>query len=444
MQPALFNTHHKALLNIGIPIVIGQIGMIILGFADTLMIGHHSTKELAAASFVNNIFNLIIIFSNGFSFGLTPIVGSLFGKGQTNEIGKALKNSLFANTMMAILLTFLLLILYFNIHRLGQPEELLPLIRPYFIILLISIFFILLFNAFKQFAGGILDTSISMWILLSGNILNIVGNYVLIYGKAGLPEMGLTGAGISTLCSRIYMVIAFIFVFLFRKQYQIYRHCFVKSKINRADFLTLNKLGWPLALQGGMETASFSLSAIMVGWIGTIALASHQIMLTIANICFMMYYGMGSAVAIRVSNFKGQNDILNVRQTAKAGFHLMLCIAVLGVTPIFLLRYQIGTWFSGDPDVTATIAWLIIPFIAYQFGDGLQINYANALRGIADVKPMMYIAFIAYFIISLPAGYFFAFVMNLGIIGVWMAFPFGLTSAGIMYYIRFRSKTRIQ
>lgn len=442
MQPSLVKSHHKALLSIGIPIVIGQIGMIILGFADTLMIGHHSTKELAAASFVNNIFNLIIIFSNGFSFGLTPIVGSLFGKGQTQDIGKALKNSLFANTVIAVFLTILLLALYFNIHWLGQPEELLPLMRPYFIILLISIFFVLLFNAFKQFADGILDTSISMWILLSGNILNIIGNYLLIYGKLGLPELGLTGAGISTLSSRIYMVIAFILIFLFRKQYHDYRRSFVKSNINRPDFISLNKLGWPLALQSGMETASFSLSAIMVGWIGTIALASHQIMLTIANICFMMYYGMGSAVAIRVSNFKGQNDIQNVRQTAKAGFHLMLCIAILGVTPIFLLRYHIGAWFSNDPEVTSTIAWLILPFIAYQFGDGLQINYANALRGIADVKPLMYIAFIAYFIISLPAGYFFAFTMGLGIVGVWMAFPFGLTSAGIMYYIRFRSKTR--
>lgn len=216
---------------------------------------------------------------------------------------------------------------------------------------------------------------------------------------------------------------------------------FVHSKINRADFIYLNKLGWPIALQMGMETASFSLSAIMVGWIGTTALAAHQIMLAISQVCFMMYYGMGAAVAVRVSNFNGQNDRVNVRRTAYSGFHIMLGIALIGALPIFLLRHQLGGWFSDSQAVSVTVAQLIIPFIVYQFGDGLQINFANALRGIADVKPMMYIAFIAYFLISLPAGYFFGFVMDWGIVGIWMAFPFGLTTAGIMYYLRFRSRT---
>lgn len=149
----------------------------------------------------------------------------------------------------------------------------------------------------------------------------------------------------------------------------------------------------------------------------------------------------GAAVAVRVSNFNGQNDRVNVRRTAYSGFHIMLGIALIGALPIFLLRHQLGGWFSDSQAVSVTVAQLIIPFIVYQFGDGLQINFANALRGIADVKPMMYIAFIAYFLISLPAGYFFGFVMDWGIVGIWMAFPFGLTTAGIMYYLRFRSRT---
>lgn len=253
--------------------------------------------------------------------------------------------------------------------------------------------------------------------------------------------MGLLGAGISTLASRIMMVIVFALIFFCTKRYHIYKEGFVHSKINRADFIYLNKLGWPIALQMGMETASFSLSAIMVGWIGTTALAAHQIMLAISQVCFMMYYGMGAAVAVRVSNFNGQNDRVNVRRTAYSGFHIMLGIALIGALPIFLLRHQLGGWFSDSQAVSVTVAQLIIPFIVYQFGDGLQINFANALRGIADVKPMMYIAFIAYFLISLPAGYFFGFVMDWGIVGIWMAFPFGLTTAGIMYYLRFRSRT---
>ncbi len=232
-----------------------------------------------------------------------------------------LKNSLFANTLLAVLLTLIMWILYLNIHRLGQPEELLPLMRPYFIVLLISLLFVLLFNGFKQFADGITDTRVSMWILLTGNVMNIIGNYILIYGKLGMPEMGLLGAGISTLASRIMMVIVFAVIFFCTRRYHIYKEGFLHNTLNRADFLHLNKLGWPIAMQMGMETASFSLSAIMVGWIGTTALAAHQVMLAISQICFMMYYGMGAAVAVRVSNFRGQNDRMNVSWNRRCETH---------------------------------------------------------------------------------------------------------------------------
>lgn len=439
---ATYSDHYKALFSLGIPIVIGQVGVIILGFADTLMVGHHSTTELAAASFVNNMFTLAIIFATGFAYGLTPIVGSLFGRGEREAVGRTLKNSLFANTLLAVLLTLIMWVLYVNLDQLGQPEELLPLMRPYYLVLLASLIFVLLFNGFKQFADGITDTKVSMWLLLSGNVMNIIGNYILIYGKFGAPEMGLLGAGISTLCSRIMMVVVFVLIFFYSKRYHIYKVGFMSSVINRADFLHLNKMGWPVALQMGMETASFSLSAIMVGWIGTIALATHQIMLTISQVCFMLYYGMAAAVAVRVSNFQGQNDLTGVKRSASAGFHIILLMAFCSSLPIFLLRNQIGGWFTDSEAVSVMVAQLIIPLMIYQFGDGMQCNYANALRGIADVKPVMYIAFIAFFLISLPAGYFFGFIMNWGLVGIWMAFPFGLTSAGIMYYWRFRMKTR--
>lgn len=433
--------HYQALFTLGVPIVIGQIGVIILGFADTLMIGHHSTQELAAASFVNNMFTLAIIFATGFSYGLTPIVGSLFGRGETSVVGRMLKNSLFANTLLAGGLTLIMGLLYLNLHRLGQPEELLPVMRPYFIVLLLSLLFVLLFNGFKQFADGITDTRTSMWILLGGNVANIVGNYILIYGKFGFPELGLVGAGLSTLLARIGMVVAFAYIFFGTRRYRVYHEGFRQGTLNRPDLVRLNKLGWPVALQMGMETASFSLSAIMVGWLGTAALAAHQIMLTVSQVCFMMYYGMGAAVAIRTSNFHGQNDTVNVRRSANAGFHIILLMAFCSALPIFLLRYSIGGWFTDDTTVSLLVAQLILPLMIYQFGDGMQCNFGNALRGISDVKPVMYFAFIAYFLISLPAGYFFGFVLDWGITGIWMAFPFGLTSAGLMYYARFYHDT---
>ena len=436
-------SHYRSLITLGIPIVIGQLGVIILGFADTLMIGHHSTIELSASSFVNNVFNLAIIFSTGFSYGLTPIVGSLFGQKKFHQVGESLKNSLLANTILAVLICLAMGILYLNLENLGQPEELLPYIRPYYLILLASMPFVLWFNAFKQFSDGITDTKTAMWVLLAGNVMNIIGNYVLIYGKFGFPELGLCGAGIATLISRIFIFIVYLVLFFYTRHYEIYKEGFMKGCFNKISFGTLNRLGWPIAGQMGMETASFSLSAIMTGWLGSNELAAYQIMNVVSQLCFMMYYGMGAAISVRISNFYGQKDLVNVRKVAYSGFHIMLTMIVILALPIFLFRNQIGSWFTDSETVSIMVAHTVIPFLVYQFGDGLQITFANSLRGIADVRPMLFYAFIAYFIISLPAGYFFAFTLGYGIVGIWMAFPFGLTSAGIMYYLRFNKRTRI-
>lgn len=341
--------------------------------------------------------------------------------------------------MMALLTVF-----YFNLGNIGQPDELLPYMRPYFLVLLASLPFVMLFNAFKQFTDGITETRTSMWILLSGNALNIVGNYLLIYGKLGLPELGVVGAGLSTLLSRVMMVVIFLAVFLGKRSFRRYRVGFFGKGWSRRLVLRLNQLGWPIALEMGMETASFSLSIIMVGWLGTIALASHQVMTTISQFTFMVYYGLGAAVAVRTSYFHGQRDMTNTRHTVVAGLHVMVALEVLLAGIIFLLRNHIGGWFTDSAEVSRTVITLMLPFFIYQFGDGMQINYANALRGIADVKPLVVIAFIAFFVISLPVGYFCGFVLGYGLMGVWMAFPFGLTSAGVMMWWRFRRKMQLE
>lgn len=435
--------HYRSLLSLGLPIMIGQLGMIILGFADTMMVGHHSTTELGAASFVNNIINLIIITGTGFSYGLTPIVGSLFGRGELPKAGNALRCALLANTLAGLMMIAALVILFFNLDNIGQPEELLPLMCPYYLVLLASLPFVMLFNAFKQFTDSITETRTSMWILLTGNLINILGNYVLIYGKAGMPEMGVLGAGVATLLSRVVMVIVFAAVFLMRKTMRPYHEGFFGMGRPRQLVRRLFALGTPIALEMGMETASFSLSIIMVGWLGTIALASHQVMITISQFTFMVYYGLGAAVAVRTSYFNGQHDYKNMLHTVTAGLHVMIALEVLLGGIIFLLRHYIGGWFTDSTEVSATVLTLLVPFFIYQFGDGLQINYANALRGIADVKPLVVIAFVAFFVISLPVGYLCGFVLGFGLVGIWMAFPFGLTSAGVMMWWRFRKRTRI-
>lgn len=437
-----YTKYYRPLAMLGLPIVVGQLGTIILAFADTLMIGHHSTMELAAAAFVNNMFNLVILFALGFSYAITPTVGTLYGSGETARVGEIVRNAVAANMLLAALLVAAMAVFYAFVGNMGQPVELLPLIRPYFLVLLASLPFVCLFNVFKQFADGITDTSLAMWVLIGGNILNIFGNWILIYGHLGAPEMGLVGAGLSTLFSRIVMAAVMVCVFFMSGKYRGYAQGFRRGRVNRGDFVHLNKLGWPVALQMGMETASFSLTSIIVGWIGATALAAHQVMLTISQLGFMVYYGIGAAAAVRISNAVGQRDIEAARGNAYAAMQIVLMIAVVVSIPIFLFRHSLGQLFTPDAGVGSLVAMTVIPFVIYQFGDALQIVFGNSLRGLSYVRPLVLYAFIAYFVVSIPLSYLFGIVCGFGLVGVWAAFPFGLTTAGLLYMSAFRKRIK--
>lgn len=443
-----FKTHYKALIQLGVPIVIGQIGIVVVGLADNIMVGQYSTYDLAAASFVNSVFNIPILFGLGFSYGLTPLVGQFFGKKDKFKIGQLLRNSLLVNGLMGILLTLFMGILYLNLDKMGQPLEILPLIRPYFLLQLSSLPFIMLFNSFKQFADGITDTKTPMYIMISANLLNIIGNYIFIYGKGGMLPMGVTGAGISTLISRILMFIAFAVLFYRNLHYRRYLVGYKRSGYNRPDILSLNKMGWMIGIQMGLETALFSVTGVMVGWLGSIALAAHQIVIAISTLGFMIYYGVGAAISVRVSNYYGQNDIPNIRKTTVAGYHLILCLAVTASSLFLLSRNSIGYLFTNETEVLRTVALLIYILVAFQFGDSLQITYANALRGIGDVISMALISFVGYFVIAMPICYICGFVFNWGLTGIWLGYPIGLTATGLMlcgrfYYITRKLKKRL-
>lgn len=437
-----YANHYRALVSLGVPIVVGQIGNIVLGFADTLMVGHHSMVELAAASFVNTMFALFVIFAMGFSYGLTPIVGNMFGRGENDDIGGVVRHGLVAAGLLTAVLLVVLTVFYLCLDSLGQPSELLPLMRPYLLVLMGSMPFVCWLNTFKQFFDAIGHTKTPMFILVGGNVLNIVGNYLLIYGACGFPELGLLGAGLSTLFSRVVMAIVATVLFFSMRRYRVYAQGFKRSHLDGKLFRKINAMSWPLAFQMGMESAAFSLTAILVGWIGTTALAAHQVMLTISQIFYMVYYGMAAAVAVRVSYFHGQRDLMAVRTTADAGFHLILVVAVVASVPIFLLRSHIGTWFTDDEQVWLLVSQTVIPLILYQLGDGLQCTYANAMRGISMVKPMMYISFFSYFVVSLPLSWLFGIKLGYGLVGVWAAFPICLTSAGVLYWAGFRTRVR--
>ena len=433
-----YRQHYKSLISLGIPIIIGQLGAIITGLADTIMVGQHSTEELAAASFVNNVINAFIILGTGFSYNLTPLIGENLAKNKHIAIGGWLKNSLVANFTTTILILTILSGIYFNLDYLNQPKEIMPLILPYYLITLTSVIFVMMSNSFRQFVEGIATPSVSMWILLIGNLLNIVGNYILIYGKLGAPEMGLVGAGVSTLVSRIIILLLFIGVFMKRTAYAPYRKGIAAIRINRHSWKKLNLIGWPIGVQQGLEAGTFCVTAIMIGWLGSLSLAAHQIAITISLISFTTYLGLGSAVAIRTSYYKGANNWFMVRKITIAGIHLALCIVLLVCFTLFITKDFLGFLFTDDAAVNDIVKTLLPILMLYQVGDSIQIVLTNSLRGLADVKIIMWISFLSYFIIAIPFGYCCGFIFNWGIAGVWLAYPIGFACSVTLLGLRMK------
>ena len=437
-----YKKQYKSIIVLGIPIIIGQFGAIITGLADTIMVGQHSTAELAAASFVNNVINAFIILGTGFSFNLTPLIGESMAKHKYIAIGGWLKNSIVANFTTTLLIVAVLSGIYLNLEMLDQPQELMPLIEPYFLISLSSVVFVMLANSFRQFVEGIAQPSISMWVLLIGNLLNVIGNYILIYGKLGCPEMGLMGAGISTFVSRVIMLLMFIAVFMKRKDYAAYRKGFRGIRISLPWWKKLNAIGWPIGLQQGMEAGTFCVTAIMTGWLGSLSLAAHQVAITISLISFTTYLGLGSAVAIRTSFFKGAGDWAKVRKITLAGIHLVIAVAVVVCIVLFITKDYIGFVFTDDVKVNDVVKILLPILMLYQLGDSMQIILTNSLRGLSDVNVIMWISFVAYFVVAIPCGYLLGFPLGMGISGVWLAYPIGFACSVTLLGLRMHSQIR--
>lgn len=437
-----YRDNYVSIIRLGLPILIGQLGMIIVGFADNIMVGQYSTEALASASFVNNIFNVAILACIGFTYGLTPLVGALFSQKRYDTIGAILRNGLFLNTAFSLIILGIMTILYFNVDRMGQPEELLPLIRPYYLLYLAGLIPISVFNVFAQWAYAINRTKMPMWIILIANIANVIGNYMLIYGVWGCPELGLTGAGISTLFSRVLSMVCILAVFFGFKEYHKYREGFTQNHISKLHLAQINRTSWPVALQMAFETGAFSLSAIMAGWLGKILLASFQVMLIVGTLGFCIYYSFAASVSVLVSNAAGLNDNAKIRRISFAGFHILIAIATISSLVFIIFGETLIRAFTDDTAVIITSLSLIFPLVLYQYGDATQINFANALRGTSNVMPMLWIAFVSYIIVGLPSTYLLAFTFEMGLYGIFLSFSVSLFLAATLFIYFFMRTTR--
>ncbi len=433
---------YRELIRLGLPILVGQLGMIVVGFADNIMVGHYSTAALASASFVNNLFNVAIFCCVGFTYGLTPLAGALFGKGDRRQIGALTRVAMWLNIAYTLLVTAIMTAIYFNLDRLGQPAELLPLIRPYFILYLIGMLPVAVFNVAAQWSYAINNTAMPMWIILGANCLNVAGNYALIYGNWGMPELGLFGAGLSTLAARIVCPLTILAALMGARKFRDYREGLLHTPSRKGDARLLWRTSLPVSLQMTFESGSLTAAAVMVGWLGAVPLAAFQVAVIVGMLGFCVYYSLGSAISVKVANAAGLGSREGMRHVAWAGYHIMLALMLCASLIFVFGGRHLMAFFSNDPEVIALAASLIFPLVLYQLGDATQITFANALRGTSHVMPMLWIAFFSYIVVGIPATYVCCFPAGLGTYGVILSFSVALFLAAALFLHSFLKTTR--
>ena len=436
------STHIKAILLLGLPIIVGQLGVIIQGMADTIMVGQYGTPELSASAMVNNIYNFIIFFLLGISYATTPITGGAFGKGDHNEVSRSLKESLSVNLLFSGIIMILLTWLYFNLDILGQPQHLMPLVRPYYLILMLSLPFLAGFNALKQFTEAVGYTTLPMRVMIVSNILNIVLNALLIYGLAGMPEWGLFGAGLATFIARVFLFVAMLFAVFHGKRFKLWTRKSQHSSTTRKGCTHMAMVGFPIAIQLCLESASFNIAGMFMGWIGEIQLAAHQVMCSISTLIFMIQYGIGAAAAIRISQFRGRGEWSDVKRTVHSAWALAILFAIVSVGAIALFCQPITAIFTSDTRVQNMCFMLLPAFVLYQLGDCTQIIFSNSLRAIEAVGRMLLYAIISYLVVSIPMSFLLGITLGYGAQGVWYGIPFGLTTAALLFIYEFKRKTK--
>lgn len=443
--------YYKRNLKVALPVMLTQLGASLVGLFDSMMVGHYATVDLAAVSFANALFFMAMVFAMGALMAITPLVGIQMGEMNIMPEKKAdIRQKiavLFQNGMLFTMLqSALMLILLAGcipfLSYFGQEPEVIEVARPYYILIVVSLVPFLVFTFFKQFLEGLGNTLVAMIITLAMNGLNILLNWIFIYGHWGAEALGATGAGIGSLISRVGMALCFGLAMWFHKDWKYYIQTFSWRNFSWSEIKQQIKLGFPIGAQTFLETFTFAASFVIIGWISKEALAAHQVANQIADMTFMIALGVGAATTIRVSHQLGEKNIVGVRMASNASIHLVLVINTIGAALMIGLRHYIPMLFTEDQEVIAIASKLIVIAGLFQYADGLQAVGAAMLRGITDVKVPMLIAFVAYILVGLSVGLVCAFPMGMGAAGIWIGFIFGLSLAAICFHIRFRRLMR--
>ena len=444
-----YTPYYKRILALAMPVVLAQAGQLTTQFADTAMVGNFGGEDpipLAAVSLGSSLFLLIYLAALGLALSITPLVGEQYAKGESREVGYLFQNSALYCMLIGIVATVVAVALRPFISVLGELmsapgqsiEAVAEMALPYYDMLVWSIIPLMCFLAVKQFLEGIGNTKTAMWITLAGNVLNIVLNYIFIFGKCGFEAMGAEGAGLATLLSRLMQMVAIVLYALLSRRLRVYREFFSRAAIKVCYMLSFLKVGYPISFQMIMESAAFILTSILALSFGEAAAGSMQVAFSIANIAWMITVALGSASTILVSHVVGANQREELRPMVNATYHLGIGWATIMAIVFLVFRVPMASLFTDNTEVIALTSQLMILISVYQFSDAIQGLSISMLRGLQDVKIVMPIVLCSYVVLNIPIGCYLAFGAGMECQGLVIGLIVGLTAAALFTSLRIR------
>lgn len=439
-----YKPFYKENLTLAIPVVISQLGHTLVHTADSVIVGQFAgTIPLAAVSLVNSIFMVVMVIGIGISYGLTPLIAQENGRKNTTECSRLLSNSLVLNVIFGFLLYGLIYFgSVFAMDHLNQSAAVVAQAKPYMELLGLSIIPLMVYLTFKQFAEGLGFTKQAMMISIWGNVINVILGVTFVKGLFGINPMGVVGVGYSTLIDRCLMAIV-MSIYLFRSfHFKPYLRNFSIKNIDKTRLKRIFKLGAPTALQYTFEVSAFSGAAIMIGTIGAVEQAAHQVAINLAAITYMMASGVSAAATIQSGNNFGKNNFQYLRLSAISSYHIVLIFMSITALLFIVFNQYLPMFYSKDVAVIQIAAGLLLIAAVFQLFDGAQVVGLGVLRGLGDVNIPTIITFAAYWVVGLPIGYLLGIKLGFGVSGIWYGLCLGLLVASILLFLRFQKLTK--
>ena len=441
-----YTKEFKYNFKIAYPVILGMLGHTLVGFVDNVMVGKVGITELGAAALGNTAIFIAMSFAIGFSIATTSLVAMNDEAGNKEAVQSILNHSMLLNVILGIIL-FVLMFFVEPVMRLTeQSENVVALAVPYTHLVAFSLIPLGVFTTFKQFADGLSMTKYAMYVTLLANLVNIFFNYLFIYGHWGCPKLGVLGAGIGTLISRIAMPIMLYYMLKYLPKTKAYVTHISFKNIKKTMLKKISGIGFPTGLQMIFETGVFSAAIWISGMLGENELSANQIALNLSTMTFMVANGLGITAMIRVGNQLGAKNYVNLRRVAFSVFLLVLCTQVFFAILLAVLREWLPSLYlemdniekaANNAVVIGEAANLLLIAAIFQISDGLQVTALGALRGVQDAKVPMYITFVAYWLIAFPILYVLGVHTSLGNIGIWIGLLIGLTAAAVCLFYRF-------